>query len=724
MPNKTVAVDLKTNDKGAPGIRSYLGGINKVADRVQGLNTNFAALAGVGGVAGLAAAGVASFSALYSAQAPVIDRLGKVSESTGIATTALQGLFSAGGKAGVEDTVITDALKTIAERLGEAEVGSGTAFDAFAKLNLPFEDLIRLSPEERYLSIAEAISSIEDPAKKASLANQLLGGAGFEAMRVTRAGVDSAIEKFREMDTQLTESNVAGVERLNDKFQDLRETFSSSQQVFTAEIAPSIEAVIETFFDLQSVQQNVRGASADMADTFRTAIGAMGDGVNNFRKGLLFIEYGFQNILALNAKIVDVLVPFAGYDLEVDRYLNEAEATFQRLADLELNASFSERLETSFANIRAQIDAEVAEIEKRRAAIGGDSGIGGTSGPTDAETKAAEKAAKAKEAREKEFASIKATAYNETEALVLAAQQRIDRLDELRSLDLGNAAQYDSAKLRLQVNLDEKLAELDARKAEEQSKKFEARSIEIETIRSSLLTEEELRIESFTRTVERLDELRLEDAANEDTYLDLRAQAAQNFAAKELEIYRKKEEEKQKLQAAGGKALLDLGDRALSAFADRSEDAEKLSRYVTAARMAYGAGEAIMNAYAFGAKIGGPVGGGIAAGAATLFSAALIANTLQGGGRSPSASGGGDGGLSGLSGQGSRPGGEVTVDRANLAEDRQPQVVYNAYFVPSDTTNRESRAAAQLAEDVRTKRIVLRDGQEPLINTFDHEEAA
>ena len=63
-------------------------------------------------------------------------------------------------------------------RLAEAVAdGTGPAVEAFAKLGLASEDLIKKSPEESFLDVIGALQEYDDEAQKKFLADELMGGA-------------------------------------------------------------------------------------------------------------------------------------------------------------------------------------------------------------------------------------------------------------------------------------------------------------------------------------------------------------------------------------------------------------------------------------------------------------------------------------------------------------------------------------------------------------------
>ena len=73
---------------------------------------------------------------------------------------------------------VTDGAQELQLRLAEAVAdGTGPAVEAFAKLGLASEDLIKKSPEESFLDVIGALQEYDDEAQKKFLADELMGGA-------------------------------------------------------------------------------------------------------------------------------------------------------------------------------------------------------------------------------------------------------------------------------------------------------------------------------------------------------------------------------------------------------------------------------------------------------------------------------------------------------------------------------------------------------------------
>lgn len=125
------------------------------------------------------------------------DQLDKMAARTGLSAEALSQLGFAAEQSGADIETLEKGIRTMQRSINDAQRGLSTATDAFDDLGLNFRHLASLSPDEQFETIADAITRVEDPSKRAALAMQVLGRAGTQLlpllanMRALRAQADS-----------------------------------------------------------------------------------------------------------------------------------------------------------------------------------------------------------------------------------------------------------------------------------------------------------------------------------------------------------------------------------------------------------------------------------------------------------------------------------------------------------------------------------------------------
>lgn len=144
---------------------------------------------GVGVLVGSAAIAAPILSA-GKAFAATGDVLEKMSRRTGIGVEALSELGFAAEQSGGGLEVLEKGVRTMQRTINDAERGLSTAVDALDDLGLSADRLRGLSPEGQFKAIAEAISRVEDPTKRAALAMQIFGRAGTQLLPLMEEGAD------------------------------------------------------------------------------------------------------------------------------------------------------------------------------------------------------------------------------------------------------------------------------------------------------------------------------------------------------------------------------------------------------------------------------------------------------------------------------------------------------------------------------------------------------
>ena len=232
-------VELGVSDKLSAGLRRAQKRLKAFGDGVRVVGTRLAAI----GAAGLAplAASVRSF-------AKAGDTLDKMSKRTGVSVEALSELGFAAEQSGADLQTLEAGVRVMQRTLNDAERGLATAKDAMAELGLSADALRGLSPEQQFKTLAEALSRIEDPSKRAAVAMQIFGRAGTRLLPLIEGGADS-IEALQEQARSLglTISTEAAAEAalLTDTLNILWRTVRQGVFVVGSALAPAVTRLAE-----------------------------------------------------------------------------------------------------------------------------------------------------------------------------------------------------------------------------------------------------------------------------------------------------------------------------------------------------------------------------------------------------------------------------------------------------------------------------------------------
>ena len=272
-----------------------LGGFAGLAQGIGGRLTAMAAgFVGAGRSASLAAIGVkalgiaiksllgpllivtslVSIFAAFGRSARELDEAGKTARRLGMSMTSFQNLGQVAEEAGVSMGQMGALLTFMTRNLGNLANGSATAQKAFGRLGLTMGDLASLSPERQFELISQRIMALPTAAERTAAAMAIFGRQGAMAMGLiadASSGAVSEVAKLREqLGLNLTDTQVKGIEMMNDAVGRMSLVFQGFINQFVAGLAPAITTVANLF--VKFFAENASGFS--MASTLAQAFGS------------------------------------------------------------------------------------------------------------------------------------------------------------------------------------------------------------------------------------------------------------------------------------------------------------------------------------------------------------------------------------------------------------------------------------------------------------------
>lgn len=200
--------ELSVRDKMTMGLnkaKKSLNSFSKKSSKLALSGSKYAA-------AGVAVTGAALIAGTKGAIS-MVDAIGDMSAQTGVGVAALMKLQQAykdgGGNA-------EDAGKDIAKmqkNIANSKLGGD---NAFTEMGLSLTDLAKMSPEEQFKAIGDAIMKIENPTKRNALAMEVFGKSGSKLVTVF-AGMEESATKLGKM-PELAAKFAAAMDEANDIF--------------------------------------------------------------------------------------------------------------------------------------------------------------------------------------------------------------------------------------------------------------------------------------------------------------------------------------------------------------------------------------------------------------------------------------------------------------------------------------------------------------------------
>ncbi len=192
------------------------------------------------------AAAAAPIAAMVGLFVRAGDELEKMAKRTGLSVEALSELKFAAEQSGTDLETLEKGVRTLQRTINDAERGLSTANDALADLGLTAADLRALSPEEQFKLVAERLSQIDDPAKRAALAMQILGRAGTQLLPLMQGGargIEALQAEARRLGLTISTETAKDAARLGDAFDALKSVLRATAIALGAALAPTLEAI-------------------------------------------------------------------------------------------------------------------------------------------------------------------------------------------------------------------------------------------------------------------------------------------------------------------------------------------------------------------------------------------------------------------------------------------------------------------------------------------------
>jgi len=166
--------------------------------------------------------------------------------AAGLTTDEFQKLSYAAAQSGVSQESMANTLKSLNKRLQDARLGSEQAALAFAYAGIPAEQLgTYRNAEEALYAVGKSLNSIQDPIKRASSAQELLGEQGMRllaSMAATSGGLSELSHSAEASAATIGGKNLDAMIQAEQALTGLRSQATALAQNLAASLAPALTA--------------------------------------------------------------------------------------------------------------------------------------------------------------------------------------------------------------------------------------------------------------------------------------------------------------------------------------------------------------------------------------------------------------------------------------------------------------------------------------------------
>lgn len=258
-----------------------------------------------------------AFVALTVSSFRTVDALAKTADKLGVTTKALAGLQLASELTGVSAQTLDQGLKNMIRNIADFRDGTGEAADELKALGFEASALARLSPEQQFAVIGDALNKVTDNTTRVNAAFKIFGGratALLNTLKLGTKGLEEIAGQADRLGIAISRVDAAKIEQANDAVTRLKAGFKGIGNQIAVKLAPFLKVLSDRFTKLI---EETGGFKNIISNTFNTTIkGAafVADAFNGLKIVFLSIKLAFAEVLNFviqgSAKITDaVLVP-------------------------------------------------------------------------------------------------------------------------------------------------------------------------------------------------------------------------------------------------------------------------------------------------------------------------------------------------------------------------------------------------------------------------------
>lgn len=278
---------------------------------------------------GTAYVGATRTVSAFNQQLDQIDALAKTSDKLGIATEKLVGLQHAAELGGVGAASLEKDLLRMERSISEAALGTGIAADELRRLGLSAEDLLRMSPDQQFTLIAEAMAGLGNQSDLVRVAMNLFGRSAADLIPVLAGGAAALADAQREAELfggAIDREAAAKIEHANDQLTRIKAAMSGFIRQLTIRAAPFLDVVYTKILDVVDAMNGMGGVADGVFRHMVDAAGVVADGVYVIAKAFEQTRAGLTSLLPAVVDAVDLFAPFVEFDQQFRDSINASAA--------------------------------------------------------------------------------------------------------------------------------------------------------------------------------------------------------------------------------------------------------------------------------------------------------------------------------------------------------------------------------------------------------------
>ena len=272
-------------------------------------------------VGAFGAAATAAFTALTKSQFNAVDTLAKTADKLGVTTESLAGMRHAADLTGVNVNQFDTALQRMTRRINEAGIGTGEAVKALGELGLNAGKLSKLTVDQQFFRVADAMGRVDGQGNKVRLAFKLFDSEGVALVNTLKLGSKGLFDAAAEADRlglSVSRIEAAQIEAANDAVTKMRKSFVGIGRMAAVEFAPFVTDVADQIRGMTAEFRGFKDTAISSVDLSGGLLGQAGDMAGLIKDSFL----GLQSVMTRTISLaVDKLTDLSQFIARMVRRL-------------------------------------------------------------------------------------------------------------------------------------------------------------------------------------------------------------------------------------------------------------------------------------------------------------------------------------------------------------------------------------------------------------------
>lgn len=251
--------------------------------------------------------------ALAQNTADYADRLGDLTDITGMSAKSIQEWQFVAKMAGVDTETVTGAVEGLVKRMPSLEAEGGNATKALEKMGLSFSDLKQMSPDDMMNTLITSMSNMTDPLERNAAGSALFGGEWKNMSSILGLGateIENAKNKANELGIVMSDDALKGADNYRKGTEELMASMGGLGREIAGEFLPILTGQLIPF-----IQTSVIPALKDFATwvsgliTWFTGLDGTTQGIIT---GFILLAVSIGPIISIMGTVISVVGILAG----------------------------------------------------------------------------------------------------------------------------------------------------------------------------------------------------------------------------------------------------------------------------------------------------------------------------------------------------------------------------------------------------------------------------